>query len=422
MNLCTLLLVLWGTIAISNRILRSARVAPSWWARVISQVFTFSALWVCLRLLGVYRETPDLMLTAVVLASALSYLRLFDGASGVGYFSVFTMGICGAAGYYLKQSYLPVALLFLVVLAWPPARLRIRLARVSVASAAFVLLILPWMAGLSEREGHPTMGGNSKFNYFVNVENEDPIAALFTILPPQNRLAADPTVVDFGSTFPHSQFPMHFAGAAYLTNVPVHFIWKQQLNQSRMNYIVTFNLFRHKGPFAMALVLILVCGLCFRRLSVWSPWLPLMLISAAPFILYPLVHVEYRYLAPYLFLGGVSAWAWATSENPNIPRIWALLFGCCLLGRDSLGYGGRCARRQGGARHRLLCLLHQSLRKFQGGVTRGRGPGGRRHCFGGRASSRAFLCLAQSRALSFAGGGHQIRIVSLVQRSRCAKE
>jgi hypothetical protein len=332
LNLCTLLLVLWGTIAISNRILRSARIAPSWEARVISQVFTFSALWVCLRLLGVYRETPDLMLTAVVLASALSYLRLFDGASGVGYFSVLTVGVCGAAGYYLKQSYLPVALLFLAVLAWAPAGFRIRLARLSMASAAFLLLILPWMAGLSEREGHPTMGGNSKFNYFVNVENADPIAALFTILPAQNRLAADPTVVDFGSTYPHSQFPIHFEGAAYLTNVPVHFSWKRQIDQSRINYIVTFNLFRHKGPFAMALVLILVSGLCFRGLSLWSPWLPLMLISAVPFVLYPLVHVEYRYLAPYLFLGGISAWAWATSENPNIPRMWALLFGCCLLG------------------------------------------------------------------------------------------
>jgi hypothetical protein len=57
-----------------------------------------------------------------------------------------------------------------------------------------------------------------------------------------------------------------------------------------------------------------------------------MAISVAPFILYPLVHIEYRYLAPYLFLGAVSAWAWATSGNANISPGWALLLGCLLLG------------------------------------------------------------------------------------------
>src|ERR1700733_996787 len=347
LNLCTLLLVLWGAIAISNRILRSQGTVSSE-ARLVSVFFTFAVLWVCLDVLAVFRETPDLMLTAVVIASALVYLRLFDSSSKAGYIPALTVGVLGAAGYYLKQSYLPVALLFLVVLAWPPARPGIRVLRGVLAGPAFVLLILPWMAGLSIREGHPTMGGNSKFNYFVNVENEDPIAALFTILPPENRLLTDPTVVDFGSAYPRSQFPIHFEGAAYLTNVPIHFSWKHELSQIRVNYIVTINLFRHKGPFAVVLVLALVAGLCLRKPSFAGPWLPLMAISLAPFILYPLVHIEYRYLAPYLFLGAVSAWAWATSGNANIPRAWALLLGCLLLGGilwDSAG-GLRSASKE----------------------------------------------------------------------------
>src|SRR5665213_15020 len=202
LNLCVLLLVLWGAVAISNRIVRSGGNSLSFEARAISAFFTFATLWVCLDVLGVYRETPDLMLTTVSIASALCYLRLFDGPVAVGYLPALSVGVLGAVGYYLKQSYLPVALLFLVVLAWPPTRPRIRILRVALASAAFLVLILPWMAGLSAREGHLTMGGNSKFNYFVNVENSDPIAALFTILPPQNRLSADQTVVDFGSTYP----------------------------------------------------------------------------------------------------------------------------------------------------------------------------------------------------------------------------
>ena len=325
LNLCTLLLILWGAMAISNRMVRAGGTG-------ISVFFTFATLWVCLDVLAVFRETPDLMLTAVVIASALCYLRLFDQPIHIGYVPALCVGVLGAAGYYLKQSYLPVALLFLVVLAWPPARLRMRVLRVALAGGAFLVLILPWMAGLSVREGHLTMGGNSKFNYFVNVENQDPIAALFTILPPENRLSTDPTVVDFGSAYPRSQFPIHFEGAAYLTNVPIHFSWKQELSQIRVNYIVTINLFRHKGPFAVALVLALVAGLCLRKPSFSGPWLPLMAISLAPFILYPLVHIEYRYLAPYLFLGAVSAWAWATSGNANIPRPWALLLGCLLLG------------------------------------------------------------------------------------------
>lgn len=336
LNLCVLLLVLWGAVAISNRIVGSKRSGLSFEGFAIAEFFTFSVLSVCLAILGVYRETPDLMLTAVVLASALCYLRLFDSPS-LGYMPALTMGALGAAGYYLKQSYVPVALLFLAVLAWPPAGARIRLSRVTFASAVFAVLISPWVAGLSAEERHLTLGGNSKFNYFVNVESSDPIAGLFGVLPPQDRLASDASVVDFGSTYPHSQFPLHFAGADYLTGIPIHFNWKRQLRQSLTNYIITLNLFRHKGPFAVLLVLGVVAGLCLRKppgfnLWLWGPWLPLMAISAAPFILYPLVHVEYRYLAPYLFLGAVSAWAFATSQNANIPRAWAVLLCCCLLG------------------------------------------------------------------------------------------
>ena len=331
MNLCILLLILWGSLAISKRIVQGIG-AGSLNARVITQVFVFSALWVSLDVLAVARETPDLMLMAVVLASTLSYLRFFDGSNRGRYLPALTVGVCGAAGYYLKQSYLPVALLFLAALVWPPADRRIRLSRVGLASAAFLVLILPWIAGLSAREGHLTMGENAKFNYLAGLENADQFAALFGALPPENRLPADPTVVDLGSAFPRSQFPLQCQGTDYLANVPIHFSWRQQLTQSRINYVVTINLFRHKGPFAIVLVLVLVAGLCLRKPSLSSPWLPLMVISLAPFILYPLVRIDYRYLAPYLFLGAVSAWAWATSENPNIPRLWALLLGCCLLG------------------------------------------------------------------------------------------
>ena len=412
LNLCTLLLVLWGAIAISNRIVRSEGSNISFEARLISVFFTFAVLWVCLDVLAVFRETPDLMLTAVVITSALVYLSFFDDPSKAGYLRAATVGVLGAAGYYLKQSYLPVALLFLVVLAWPPSRPGTRALRVVFAGAAFLVLILPWMAGLSVREGHPTMGGNSKFNYFVNVENADPIAALFTILPPENRLSTDPTVVDFGSAYPRSQFPIHFEGAAYLTNVPIHFSWKQELSQIRINYIVTINLFRHKGPFAVVLVLVLVAGLCLRKPSFFGPWLPLMVISAAPFILYPLVHIEYRYLAPYLFLGAVSTWAWVTSGNANISPDMGAIPGLLVAGRDSLGYrSGSALVIDGRARKHFVRLLHESVRSIQGGIAYGRRTGGSQDCFGGGASSRAFLFLGESGKLPFASGDYRSEAV-----------
>lgn len=334
LNLCILLLVLWGALGLSKRIVDSQGGSQggrqSFAAFAISEFFVFSVLWVCLSIMGVFRETPDLLLTAIVLASSLCYLGLFDGAGRVDYRRVLAVGALGAAGYYLKQAYLPIAILFLIVLAWAPAVPRIRVLRVALASAAFGLLILPWVASLSAAEGHLTLGGNSKFNYFVNVLHSDTITPLFEILPAQDRLPSDRSVVDFGATYPNAQFPLHFEGTYYLTDVPIEFNWKRQLHQSLTNYVITLNLFRHKGPFAIVLVLAIVAGLCLRKLSLWDPWLPLIAIAAAPFILYPLVHVEYRYLAPYLFLGAISAWAWVTSQNVNISRSWALILGCCL--------------------------------------------------------------------------------------------
>lgn len=351
LNLCVLLLVLLGATAISNRIVRAHRNRLSAESFAITVFFTFSVLWICLAIMGVFRETPDLMLTAVLLGSAVCYLRLFDEANNSKYIPALAVGALGAAGYYLKQSYLPVAILYLAALAWPVARPRIRLLRVAVASAAFLILIGPWIASLSAAEGQLTLGGNSKFNYFVNVEHSDPIASVFNVLPPQDRLSSDPSVVDFGATFPHAQFPLHFDGAYYLKGVPIQFRWSQQVKTSLANYVITLNLFRHKGPFAVALVLGIMAGLCLRKPSLSSPWLPLMAISAAPFILYPLVHVEYRYLAPYLFLGAISAWAWVTLQNPNVSRTWALLLGCCLAGGILWDTASdlRAAKAEGGA-------------------------------------------------------------------------
>src|ERR1700685_2202558 len=54
LNLCTLLLILWGAMAISNRMVRAGGTG-------ISVFFTFATLWVCLDVLAVFRETPDLM-------------------------------------------------------------------------------------------------------------------------------------------------------------------------------------------------------------------------------------------------------------------------------------------------------------------------------------------------------------------------
>jgi hypothetical protein len=154
---------------------------------------------------------------------------------------------------------------------------------------------------------------------------------MFAVLPAENRLSADPTVIDFGQTYPHAQFPIDFDGAAYLRNVPIQINWSRQLMQSRANYVVTLNLFRHKGPLSILLALSIALWASSRKLSFSSRWLPLIGISAVPFVLYPLVHVEYRYLAPYLFLGAVSAWAWVTTVG-NIERRWVVLLCGCLLG------------------------------------------------------------------------------------------
>ena len=332
LNLCVLLLVLWCGLALAKRICGTSQATTSADTRWLSQLFLFSALWVSLDITGVFRETPDLMLMAIVLASALSYLKLFGGKTKTGYTVPITIGACCAAGYYLKQSYLPVALLFLAALMWPLAPKRTRLIRVAVASAAFAALILPWILGLSIREGRPSLGGNSKFNYYINVEHDDPIAAIIDVVPRQNRLSSDATVIDFGTTYPHVQFPLHFESAAYLKGVPIRFDWKQELHAALTNYIITINLFRHKGPFVLVLALAVTSGLYLRK-PVWgSRWLPLLFLSMAPFVLYPLVHIEYRYLTPYLFLGSISAWAWIMSQNPAVSRGWAVVLSCCLLG------------------------------------------------------------------------------------------
>jgi hypothetical protein len=330
LNLCILAIVLVAAAKLCARLVEGKD--RSFETCAATKFFVFGALWVALQLMGVFRESPDLMLLAVALASTFCYLRLFDAGGERWYVAAVLIGFWGAAGYYLKQSYFPIALLFLAALAWPPGTIPKRILRVAAGTAVFIALTVPWMLGLSARDGHLTWGGNSKLNYILSVEHHgDLYGPLFDALPQKDRLPSDPTTVDFGADFPHAQCPLFFDPAFYLNDVPIKFDWKLQVKDSLGNYTITINLFRHKGPFVIALILIGFGLLCFRGLSLTSKWVPLILICIAPFVLYPLVHVEYRYLCPYLFLGGACAWGWFLSTRKNVSKFAAALIVAGLL-------------------------------------------------------------------------------------------
>jgi hypothetical protein len=101
--------------------------------------------------------------------------------------------------------------------------------------------------------------------------------------------------------------------------------FRRQIVAGLPNYAILINLFRHKGPLGLLVVLGLLMLASIKYLSALNRWVALLVISVVPFALYPLVHIEYRYVAPYLLLGSIALWGWLASSRKSMPPLWIWL-------------------------------------------------------------------------------------------------
>ena len=295
--------------------LKDASPMPDWVLLVVGYT---AFLWSSLTLIGLGLVTPDLALTGFVYlaCSILLDLRLGD----TRWLTFAALGLVLGLGYLAKAPLFLLAPLFIAVgglLARPGHRLR----SVLVTTAAFLLIGGPFAFALSIQKGRPTFGDSGSLNYAWSVNGvqrrhwQGGTSMDGAPLHPTRQLLASPPVFEFDGPI-GGTYPVWYDPSYWYDGVRIRLDPTKQLAQIRVNFEVyrrTFlnvhgrTLFR-QGEAALVgsplLLFGLFLGLVHRPLRarslsrIFDSWF-LIIPAIAALLMFWLVHVESRLIAPY---------------------------------------------------------------------------------------------------------------------------
>ena len=250
--------------------------------------------------------SPDLLVAALVYLAAGLLLRIAGGERGFPPFAV--LGAVLGLAYLAKTPMWWGALLFLAAAFGIVRDVRVAAPRIALAAALFVLIGSLYFLPLSRIKGRPTIGDSARLNFAFHL-NEKTVywqgepAGSGTAVHPMRQLLTAPGVYEFstpiGGTYPPWYDPSYWMEG-------VSFAWKpQHARKILLNVLDLYWVFTsfQASLFVGLMVLYAFAGkgpasLRKMALRLWYVVLP----SLAILSMYALVHVESRYVSPFIAL------------------------------------------------------------------------------------------------------------------------
>ena len=260
-------------------------------------------LWATLRLVGVDETNPD-MLVAAFFYAACGLLLLIHRRDGV-WLPFIALGTVLGLGFLTKSIFLPVSLLCLAAVAVIG---RARPRQVFAAAAIFLAICAPYVAALSHSRGHLTFGGSGPYNYAVHVDNlppvnwqGDPGNPYGKPLHPSRLLVQSPATFAFtdgpGGTDPSWTDPSYWYEGVhprFRLGLELRSLSKHSLDEVHCLFSVNGSLI------ASVWILFWASGRRSSLLRDVARFWFLLLPTLAALAIYAMVHIEPRYIAPFV--------------------------------------------------------------------------------------------------------------------------
>jgi hypothetical protein len=280
------------------------------WAIVLLGFAVF--IWCTLGLITMGTTSPDLLVSLFVYLAFGMLLRIRRGLNR--WPSFFLLGLILGFGYLAKNPMLALAPLFILAglfLAGVPRRLGMR---VTAALLGLLISAGPFAIALSASKHRLTFGDSGKLNYLWHVNRvpafhwQGDDALYGTPKHPTRKIFENPSVYEFASPL-NATYPPWYDPSYWFEGAVPQFNVAQQATALRRNLATYLGIFTYRSNLALVAAFLLLgyAGLKQSKKCLSSQW-PLLLLSIAALILYLPVHVEPRYVAPF------------------IPPMWLLLF------------------------------------------------------------------------------------------------
>lgn len=285
----------------AKRVAATVAPVPEWiWLALGYTLF----IWSTLGLITLASTSPDLLLSVFVYLALGILLRIRRGVNSSR--SFFLLGLVLGLGYLAKAPMLPLSFVIcFVALAWF-GNLRKSGPRVLMLLLGFALTAGPFITALSISRGHLTTGDSGKLNYlwhvnkvpFFHWQGTDPRYG--TLTHPTRKLFDSPAIYEFGSPL-NATYPPWYDPSYWYEGASPRFDLNQQIAALKASARVYLELFTYKSHMAVMLgfLILLYQGRKRWLTGLRSEW-GLLVPSLAAFAMYSLVHVEPRYLGPFL--------------------------------------------------------------------------------------------------------------------------
>ena len=270
----------------------------------------------------VWMPTPDMVVSAIVFATAGLCIRLTTGRGR--WPSVVLLGLLLGLGYLAKAVLLPIGVCSLATLALLLRRRPEGLARIAVATLVFLGLAAPQVVYTSRLARSPTFGDVGRLNYLWFVAGvPGPLSSAFPLparLPSPTRTRQTLTVLDPV----RGEHPaIYDIDAPIPGTLPIWYdagYWYHGVVAPWRPGAVTRAIVRHARVYLELFGFLLVGGVAAafaetisrRSLLAMRPSAMLIVPALVALALYALVLVQSRYVAPFallLFAGLVPPWA-----------------------------------------------------------------------------------------------------------------
>ncbi|MGH9532399.1 MAG: hypothetical protein ACRD2Q_08395 [Terriglobales bacterium] len=282
-------------------------------------------LWMSVLLIRPGIEAPDLLLATFIFLAAAALVRIHLGASPPR--NQCLLGVALGLGFLTKAVMFPLAFVFAAV-ASPATTMRQRLKSAAAVLAAFAALAGPWIAVISFQQGRLTISDSPALNYAWHV-NRAPMfhwqgddAEEGVPGHTSRRILNHPSAFDFPE--PRSgTYPAFFDPPYWNQGLRPRFDPAQQWQAIVFNARLYLLLLLSRADLLLGALLLTVIGRRTGFASRLRQYWFLMVPALAACGLFLLVHVERRYVAPYLVL--LCGACFSVVRLPDTPRARMLM-------------------------------------------------------------------------------------------------
>jgi hypothetical protein len=261
-------------------------------------------MWSSLSLIGVSETNPDMLVAAFFYLACALLLKIRRG--GASSFTYAGLGLALGLGYLTKSIMFPIALICLAIALIIGRRQR---PRVVISLITFAAVSVPFILALSASKGRLTFGDSGRYNYVVHVNGLPPshwqgeVPGNGTPIHGTRKIFDQPAAFEFGSPL-GGTYPAWTDPSYWYDGVRMRF-------ELRSTLATIVKLLRAESFFFLGLngsviggLFVLICYsgrkwlLVKDLLTYWYVLIP----SSIALGMYALVHVEPRYLAPFIVI------------------------------------------------------------------------------------------------------------------------